>query len=219
MSELLKSQEEFLTNFNWHNFEEGIDAVDESNLKEFEDLVSKTFIATDQEEVVDGTVVRITDRDVIVDINAKSEGVISLNEFRYNPSLKVGDTVEVLIDVREDKTGQLVLSHRKARTIKSWDRVISANETGEIVNGFVKCRTKGGMIVDVFGIEAFLPGSQIDVKPIRDYDQYVNKTMEFKVVKINHNSKMLLFLIKRLLKRISKSRKKKSSVNYKKDKY
>ena len=199
MSELIKSQEEFLNNFNWHNFEEGIDAVDESNLKEFEDLVSKTFIATDQEEVVDGTVVRMTDRDVIVDINAKSEGVISLNEFRYNPGLKVGDKVEVLIDVREDKTGQLVLSHRKARTIKSWDRVIAANETGEIVNGFVKCRTKGGMIVDVFGIEAFLPGSQIDVKPIRDYDVYVNKMMEFKVVKINHEFKNVVVSHKALI--------------------
>ncbi|MBF6609375.1 MAG: 30S ribosomal protein S1 [Flavobacterium sp.] len=199
MSELQKSQEEFLNNFNWHNFEEGIDAVDESNLKEFEELVSKTFIATDQEEVVDGTVVRMTDRDVIVDINAKSEGVISLNEFRYNPNLKVGDKVEVLIDVREDKTGQLVLSHRKARTIKSWDRVIAANETGEIVNGFVKCRTKGGMIVDVFGIEAFLPGSQIDVKPIRDYDVYVNKMMEFKVVKINHEFKNVVVSHKALI--------------------
>ena len=199
MSEQLKSQEEFLANFNWHNFEEGIDPVDEKNLLEFEELVSKTFIATDQEEVVDGTVVRITDRDVIVDINAKSEGVISLNEFRYNPALKVGDTVEVLIDIREDKTGQLVLSHRKARTIKSWDRVISANETGEIVNGFVKCRTKGGMIVDVFGIEAFLPGSQIDVKPIRDYDVYVNKTMEFKVVKINHEFKNVVVSHKALI--------------------
>jgi small subunit ribosomal protein S1 len=135
--------------------------------------------------------------DVIVDINAKSEGVI-LNEFRYNPALKVGDTVEVLIDIREDKTGQLVLSHRKARTIKSWDRVISANETGEIVNGFVKCRTKGGMIVDVFGIEA-LPGSQIDVKPIRDYDVYVNKTMEFKVVKINHEFKNVVVSHKALI--------------------
>jgi small subunit ribosomal protein S1 len=214
MSEQVQSQEEFLANFNWHNFEEGIDPVNQENLKEFEELVTKTFISTDQEEV-DGTVVRITDRDVIVDINAKSEGVISLNEFRYNPALKVGDTVEVLIDIREDKTGQLVLSHRKARTIKSWDRVISANETGEIVNGFVKCRTKGGMIVDVFGIEAFLPGSQIDVKPIRDYDVYVNKTMEFKVVKINHEFKTLLYLTKRLLKRILKYRKKKSSVNYK----
>jgi small subunit ribosomal protein S1 len=199
MSEQVKSQEEFLANFNWHNFEEGIDAVDEKNLLEFEELVSKTFIATDQEEVVDGTVVRITDRDVIVDINAKSEGVISLNEFRYNPNLKVGDTVEVLIDIREDKTGQLVLSHRKARTIKSWDRVISANETGEIVNGFVKCRTKGGMIVDVFGIEAFLPGSQIDVKPIRDYDVYVNKMMEFKVVKINHEFKNVVVSHKALI--------------------
>ena len=199
MSEQLKSQEEFLANFNWHNFEEGIDAVDEKNLLEFEELVSKTFIATDQEEVVDGTVVRITDRDVIVDINAKSEGVISLNEFRYNPNLKVGDKVEVLIDIREDKTGQLVLSHRKARTIKSWDRVISANETGEIVNGFVKCRTKGGMIVDVFGIEAFLPGSQIDVKPIRDYDVYVNKMMEFKVVKINHEFKNVVVSHKALI--------------------
>lgn len=199
MSEQLKSQEEFLANFNWHNFEEGIDAVDEKNLLEFEELVSKTFIATDQEEVVEGVVVRITDRDVIVDINAKSEGVISLNEFRYNPNLKVGDKVEVLIDIREDKTGQLVLSHRKARTIKSWDRVISANETGEIVNGFVKCRTKGGMIVDVFGIEAFLPGSQIDVKPIRDYDVYVNKMMEFKVVKINHEFKNVVVSHKALI--------------------
>ena len=199
MSEIIKTQEEFLANFNWHNFQEGIDPVDEKNLQEFEDLVTKTFIATDQEEVVDGIVVRITDRDAIVDINAKSEGVISLNEFRYNPNLKVGDKVEVLIDVREDKTGQLVLSHRKARTIKAWDRVISANETGEIVNGFVKCRTKGGMIVDVFGIEAFLPGSQIDVKPIRDYDQYVNKTMEFKVVKINHEFKNVVVSHKALI--------------------
>jgi small subunit ribosomal protein S1 len=199
MSELLKSQTEFLENFNWHNFQEGIDAVDEKNLQEFEELVSKTFIDTDQEEVVVGVVVRITDRDVIVDINAKSEGVISLNEFRYNPALKVGDKVEVLIDVREDKTGQLVLSHRKARTIKSWDRVIAANETGEIVNGFVKCRTKGGMIVDVFGIEAFLPGSQIDVKPIRDYDVYVNKMMEFKVVKINHEFKNVVVSHKALI--------------------
>ena len=199
MSEQTKTQAEFLENFNWHNFQEGIDAVDEKNLQEFEELVAKTFISTDQEEVVEGVVVRITDRDAIVDINAESEGVISLNEFRYNPNLKVGDKVEVLIDVREDKTGQLVLSHRKARTIKAWDRVISANETGEIVNGFVKCRTKGGMIVDVFGIEAFLPGSQIDVKPIRDYDQYVNKMMEFKVVKINHEFKNVVVSHKALI--------------------
>ena len=194
-----KTNEQFLQEFNWHNFEEGIDPVDEQNLREFENLVEETFISTDSDEVVEGTVVRITDRDAIVDINAKSEGVISLNEFRYNPNLKVGDKVEVLIDVREDKSGQLVLSHKKARTIKAWDRVISANETGEIVNGFVKCRTKGGMIVDVFGIEAFLPGSQIDVKPIRDYDQYVNKTMEFKVVKINHEFKNVVVSHKALI--------------------
>ena len=199
MAVLDKTQEDFLSSFNWHNYAEGIDVVDQKNLQEFEDLVSKTFIDTDQEEVVEGVVVRITDRDAIVDINAKSEGVISLNEFRYNPGLKVGDKVEVLIDVREDKTGQLVLSHRKARTIKSWDRVISANETGEIVTGFVKCRTKGGMIVDVFGIEAFLPGSQIDVKPIRDYDVYVNKMMEFKVVKINHEFKNVVVSHKALI--------------------
>ncbi|NHM01598.1 30S ribosomal protein S1 [Flavobacterium difficile] len=199
MSELNKEQESFLADFNWHNYAEGIDPIDADNLQEFENLVTKTFISTSDEEVVEGVVVRITDRDVIVDINAKSEGVISLNEFRYNPSLKVGDKVEVLIDIREDKTGQLVLSHKKARTIKAWDRVISANETGEIVNGFVKCRTKGGMIVDVFGIEAFLPGSQIDVKPIRDYDQYVNKTMEFKVVKINHEFKNVVVSHKALI--------------------
>ena len=199
MAVLDKTQEDFLSSFNWHNYAEGIDIVDEKNLQEFEDLVTKTFIDTDQEEVVEGIVVRITDRDAIVDINAKSEGVISLNEFRYNPNLKVGDKVEVLIDVREDKTGQLVLSHRKARTIKSWDRVISANETGEIVTGLVKCRTKGGMIVDVFGIEAFLPGSQIDVKPIRDYDVYVNKMMEFKVVKINHEFKNVVVSHKALI--------------------
>lgn len=199
MAETVTNKEEFLANFNWHNFEEGIDAVDEQNLREFENLVAKTFISTDSDDVVEGIVVRITDRDAIVDINAKSEGVISLNEFRYNPHLKVGDKVEVLIDVREDKTGQLVLSHKKARTIKAWDRVIAAHESGEIVNGFVKCRTKGGMIVDVFGIEAFLPGSQIDVKPIRDYDQYVNKMMEFKVVKINHEFKNVVVSHKALI--------------------
>lgn len=199
MSEQTQTPEEFLKNFNWENYQEGIDAVDANNLKEFEALIDKTFVSTEDEEVVEGVVVRITDRDAIVDINAKSEGVISLNEFRYNPNLKVGDKVEVLVDIREDKTGQLVLSHRKARVIKAWDRVIAANESGEIVNGFVKARTKGGMIVDVFGIEAFLPGSQIDVKPIRDYDQYVNKTMEFKVVKINHEFKNVVVSHKALI--------------------
>jgi len=191
--------EQFLKDFNWHNYEEGIDPVEDSKLEEFEKLVAENFVDTLNDEVVEGEVIHISDRDAIIDINAKSEGVISLNEFRYNPDLKVGDKVEVLIDVREDSTGQLVLSHRKARVIKAWDRVNAAHDTGEIVNGFVKCRTKGGMIVDVFGIEAFLPGSQIDVKPIRDYDQYVNKTMEFKVVKINHEFKNVVVSHKALI--------------------
>ncbi|WP_191859766.1 30S ribosomal protein S1 [Hanstruepera ponticola] len=199
VSEAQKNPEKFLKDFNWHNYQEGIDEVEDSQLKEFEKLVAENFVDTLDDEVVEGEVIHITDRDAIIDINAKSEGVISLNEFRYNPNLKVGDKVEVLIDVREDATGQLVLSHRKARVIKAWDRVNAAHDTGEIVNGFVKCRTKGGMIVDVFGIEAFLPGSQIDVKPIRDYDQYVNKTMEFKVVKINHEFKNVVVSHKALI--------------------
>jgi small subunit ribosomal protein S1 len=199
VSEAQANPEKFLKDFNWHNYQEGIEQVDEKKLEEFEKLVSENFVDTLNDEVVEGVVVHISDRDAIIDINAKSEGVISLNEFRYNPNLKVGDKVEVLIDVREDANGQLVLSHRKARVIKAWDRVNNAHDTGEIVNGFVKCRTKGGMIVDVFGIEAFLPGSQIDVKPIRDYDQYVNKTMEFKVVKINHEFKNVVVSHKALI--------------------
>ncbi|MDA7558136.1 30S ribosomal protein S1 [Flavobacteriaceae bacterium] len=199
VTEVKVNPEQFLKDFNWHNYEEGIDPVDDKQLEEFEKLVSENFVDTLDDEVVEGTVIHMTDRDAIIDINAKSEGVISLNEFRYNPDLKIGDKVEVLIDVREDATGQLVLSHRKARVIKAWDRVNNAHDTGEIVNGFVKCRTKGGMIVDVFGIEAFLPGSQIDVKPIRDYDQYVNKTMEFKVVKINHEFKNVVVSHKALI--------------------
>jgi len=195
----VQDPKEFLENFNWEKYEQGIERVDESMLKEFEKLVAENFVDTADEEVVTGTVVYITDREAIIDINAKSEGVISLNEFRYNPNLKVGDKVEVLIDIREDKSGQLVLSHRKARTIMAWDRVNAAHDKEEIVSGFVKCRTKGGMIVDVFGIEAFLPGSQIDVKPIRDYDQYVNKTMEFKVVKINHEFKNVVVSHKALI--------------------
>ncbi len=191
--------EKFLKEFDWHNYEEGIEQVEDKKLKEFEKLVAENFVDTLNDEVVTGEVVYLSDRDAIIDINAKSEGVVSLNEFRYNPDLKVGDKVEVLIDVREDATGQLILSHRKARVIQAWDRVNAAHDTGEIVNGFVKCRTKGGMIVDVFGIEAFLPGSQIDVKPIRDYDAYVNKTMEFKVVKINHEFKNVVVSHKALI--------------------
>ncbi|GGH02815.1 30S ribosomal protein S1 [Polaribacter pacificus] len=191
--------QEFLANFDWYKYEEGIEAVDEAKLKEFETALEGTVGFVNERDVIEGTVVRLTERDAIIDINSKSEGVISLNEFRYNPSLAVGDTVEVLVDKREDSSGQLVLSHKKARVIKAWDRVNNAHETGEIVNGFVKCRTRGGMIVDVFGIEAFLPGSQIDVKPIRDYDQFVEKTMEFKVVKINHEFKNVVVSHKALI--------------------
>ncbi|MGA0047835.1 MAG: 30S ribosomal protein S1 [Flavobacteriaceae bacterium] len=193
------THEEFLANFNWENYEEGIDVIEGEELQKFEKLVEENFVDTADEDVVLGKVVYMTDREAIIDINAKSEGVISLNEFRYNPDLKIGDTVEVVVDTREDRTGQLVLSHRKARVIKAWDRVNNAHENADIVTGFVKCRTKGGMIVDVFGIEAFLPGSQIDVKPIRDYDQYVNKTMEFKVVKINHEFKNVVVSHKALI--------------------
>ncbi len=190
---------EFLKNFDWQKYEEGIETIEDSKLEEFEKLVAENFVDTADEEVVEGVVTHLTDREAIIDINAKSEGVISLNEFRYNPNLKVGDKVEVLIDIREDRSGQLVLSHRKARTIKAWDRVNDAHDKEEVVTGYVKCRTKGGMIVDVFGIEAFLPGSQIDVKPIRDYDQYVGKTMEFKVVKINHEFKNVVVSHKALI--------------------
>jgi len=193
------SPEEFLKDFDWNLFEEGIETIKDDKLSEFEKLVEENFVDTYDESVIEGTIISLTEREAIIDINAKSEGVISLNEFRYNPDLKVGDKVEVLVDIQEDKTGQLVLSHRKARTIKAWDRVNAAHDESTVVNGFVKCRTKGGMIVDVFGLEAFLPGSQIDVKPIRDYDQYVNKNMEFKVVKINHEFKNVVVSHKALI--------------------
>ena len=192
-------KDDFLTNFNWHQYQEGIDELDDKQIKEFEKLVEKNFVDTSDDNIIEGEVIHLTDKDIIIDINAKSEGVISKNEFRYNPDLKIGDKVEVIVDTREDKSGQLVLSHRKARVIKAWDRVNEAHDNGDIVQGFVKCRTKGGMIVDVFGIEAFLPGSQIDVKPIRDYDQYTNKNMDFKVVKINHEFKNVVVSHKALI--------------------
>ena len=185
--------------FDWNEFEQGIQSLDQNQIDEFENLINENFVDTYNDNVIQGEVINITEREAIIDINAKSEGVISLNEFRYNPDLKIGDKVEVIVDMREDKTGQLILSHRKARTIKAWERVNNAHDSGEIVNGYVKCRTKGGMIVDVFGIEAFLPGSQIDVKPIRDYDQFVDKTMEFKVVKINHEFKNVVVSHKALI--------------------
>ncbi len=193
------AEEEEEVEFDWEEFESGIKSRSKAEREELTKLYEETITTIDEHTVTEGEVINVTDRDAIIDIGYKSEGVISLNEFRYNPDLKIGDKVEVLVDKQEDKDGQLVLSHRKARSIKAWDRVNEAYDGEEVVNGYVKCRTKGGMIVDVFGIEAFLPGSQIDVKPIRDYDAYVDKTMEFKVVKINHEFKNVVVSHKALI--------------------
>ncbi len=184
--------------FDWESFES--DKLHTSpRYKEYEAMYDKTLSTVAVDEVVTGTVIQMTSREVVVNIGYKSEGVVSLNEFRYNPNLKVGDTVEVYVESQEDKKGQLLLSHKKARAINSWDRVNASLENDEIITGYIKCRTKGGMIVDVFGIEAFLPGSQIDVKPIRDYDVFVGKTMEFKVVKINQEFKNVVVSHKALI--------------------
>ncbi|MEY3941984.1 MAG: 30S ribosomal protein S1 [Schleiferiaceae bacterium] len=196
--ELVLEPEEEEVAFDWNAYETGYGSRSEEH-KALEQLYEATLVTSVEHQVVNGIVVQLTDRDAIIDISSKSEGVVSLNEFRYNPDLKVGDVVEVLVDKQEDKLGQLVLSHRKARSIKAWDRVNEAFEAEEIVQGYVKARTKGGMIVDVFGLEAFLPGSQIDVKPIRDYDIYVDKTMEFKIVKINHEFKNVVVSHKALI--------------------
>ncbi|MGX8707261.1 MAG: 30S ribosomal protein S1 [Bacteroidales bacterium] len=183
--------------FDWDAFEN--DGFDAGEKAANEESYSKSLSRINENEVVEGTVTSINKREVIVNIGYKSEGVISINEFRYNPDLAVGDTVEVYVENAEDKKGQLILSHKRARAVKSWDRVNEAFEKDEIVKGYIKCRTKGGMIVDVFGIEAFLPGSQIDVKPIRDYDVYVNKTMEFKIVKINQEFRNVVVSHKALI--------------------
>ncbi|MFL9833262.1 30S ribosomal protein S1 [Chryseobacterium terrae] len=198
-AEVLLNQNVAPEQFDWDSFESGLDADARKEKSDLEEIYNGSLSSLNDNDVITGKVVRLTDKEAIVDIDFKSEGVISLNEFRYNPSLSVGDVVEVMVDRREDKTGQLQLSHRKARTLKAWDRVNELHETGEIVNGFVKSRTKGGMIVDVHGIEAFLPGSQIDVKPIKDYDQFVGKTMEFKVVKINPEFKNVVVSHKALI--------------------
>ena len=184
--------------FDWDAFEGG-DYYGGVDKKEIEEAYAKTLSKVVENEVVEGEVTAVNKREVVVTIGGKSEGVITVSEFRYNPDLKVGDKVEVYVESAEDKKGQLVLSHRKARTLKSWDRVNEAFEADEIVKGFVKTRTKGGMIVDVFGIEAFLPGSQIDIKPIRDYDQFVNQTIECKIVKINHEFRNVVVSHKALL--------------------
>jgi len=184
--------------FNWDAYENG-ETVAGASHEELEKAYDNTLNRVNDREVVDGTVIAMNKREVVVNIGYKSDGIIPMSEFRYNPELKVGDTVEVYIENQEDKKGQLVLSHRKARATRSWDRVNAALENEEIIKGYIKCRTKGGMIVDVFGIEAFLPGSQIDVKPIRDYDVFVGKTMEFKVVKINQEFKNVVVSHKALI--------------------
>ena len=187
-----------IEDFNWDAYESG-DAATNVSKEELEKAYDSTLNKVNDREVVDGTVIAMNKREVVVNIGYKSDGIIPLSEFRYNPDLKVGDTVEVYIENQEDKKGQLILSHKKARATRSWDRVNAALENEEIIKGYIKCRTKGGMIVDVFGIEAFLPGSQIDVKPIRDYDVFVGKTMEFKVVKINQEFKNVVVSHKALI--------------------
>ena len=186
-------------NFDWNSFENDLDLYGGQNKEEVTEAYDKTLSNIAVGEVVEGTVTEINKREVTVNIGYKSEGLIPVSEFRYNPDLKVGDKVEVYVESVEDKSGALALSHKKARQLKSWDRVNEALNNDEVIKGYVKCRTKGGMIVDVFGIEAFLPGSQIDVKPIRDYDMYVDKTMEFKVVKINQEYRNVVVSHKALI--------------------
>ena len=183
--------------FDWDSFEK--DAIYDVDKAQIEESYNQTLSKVVENEVVEGVVMAVNKREVLVNIGYKSEGVINIGEFRYNPDIKVGDKVEVYVETTEDKKGQLILSHRKAHSLRSWDMVNEAFEKDEIVKGYVKCRTKGGMIVDVFGIEAVLPGSQIDFKPIRDYDVYVNKTMDFKIVKINHEFRNVVVSHKALI--------------------
>ena len=196
MSEELKNSP--VENFDWDAFEKGEVYGDKSH-DELVNTYDQSLNTVKDKEVIEGTVIALNKREVVVNIGYKSDGIIPMSEFRYNPDLKIGDKVEVYIENQEDKKGQLVLSHKKARATRSWDRVNSALENDEIIKGYIKCRTKGGMIVDVFGIEAFLPGSQIDVKPIRDYDVFVGKTMEFKVVKINQEFRNVVVSHKALI--------------------
>ena len=194
-----ESETEETAEFDWESLESGLDAYSDKQRGDLEKMYDNTLNTVTEKEVLEGTVIALNKREVVVDIGYKSDGIVSLNEFRYNPELKVGDKVDVYIESLEDKKGQMILSHKKARATRSWDRVNEALEKDEIIKGYIKCRTKGGMIVDVFGIEAFLPGSQIDVKPIRDYDIFVGKTMEFKVVKINHEYRNVVVSHKALI--------------------
>ena len=195
----LKSEKISLENFDWAKYNNKWDVYSDDERSSLAAMYDKTLSTIAENECIDGTVIAMNKREVVINIGYKSEGVVSLNEFRYNVNLAVGDKVEVYVESQEDKKGQLILSHKKARAMRSWDRVNASLENDEIIQGYIKCRTKGGMIVDVFGIEAFLPGSQIDVKPIRDYDVFVGKTMEFKVVKINHEFKNVVVSHKALI--------------------
>ncbi len=195
-----KSQELMpLDNFDWDALGKKDVIYSSEEHENLENIYNETFNSIVEKEVVDGTIAAISSREIVVNIGYKSDGILAASELRYNPNIKVGDTVEVYVESQEDASGQLLLSHKKARVLRSWERVNNAHEKDEIINGYVKCRTKGGLIVDVFGIEAFLPGSQIDVKPIRDYDIFVGKTMEFKVVKINHEYKNVVVSHKALI--------------------
>ena len=185
--------------FDWDELESGMDAYSARRRGELEVLYNNTLNTVQEKEVQQGTVISMNKREVVIDIGYKSDGIVSLNEFRYNPDMKVGDKVDVYVENLEDPKGQMILSHKKARAMKSWENINLAYDNGEIIKGYIKCRTKGGMIVDALGIEAFLPGSQIDVKPIRDYDIYVGKTMEFKVVKINHEFRNVVVSHKALI--------------------
>ncbi len=185
--------------FDWASLEVGLDAYSVKERDKLSEMYNNTLNTVSEKEVLKGTVISLNKREVVVDIGYKSDGIVNINEFRYNPELKVGDKVDVYIESLEDKKGQMILSHKQARSTRSWDRVNEALESDEIIKGYIKCRTKGGMIVDVFGIEAFLPGSQIDVKPIRDYDVFVGKTMEFKVVKINNEYRNVVVSHKALI--------------------
>lgn len=188
-----------LENFDWNAVGKKGEGYSKEEREKLDSMYEKTLKSVAANEIIDGKVVSKNNKEVVVNIGYKSDGVVQLSEFRYNPDLKVGDTVEVYVESQEDKSGQLILSHKTARAMKSWDRVNQALNNDEIIKGYVKCRTKGGLIADVFGIEAFLPGSQIDVKPIRDYDIYVGKTMEFKVVKINNEFKNVVVSHKALI--------------------
>ena len=205
MSELTKNVKP-LDDFNWDEFENGTPAG--VNKEELDKAYDETLNKVADHQVVEGTVISVDKKEVVVNIGYKSDGIIPASEFRYNPDLKIGDKVEVYVESAEDKKGQLILSHKKARLSKSWDEVNAALEQDQVIQGFIKCRTKGGMIVDVFGIEAFLPGSQIDVHPIRDYDQFVGKTMEFKVVKINQEFRNVVVSHKALIEQELEAQKK-----------